>query len=159
MTISTNNEGLPTRAASENSSGFSAEERAAMQERAAELKATARRGARASKADGEHDLLAKIAEMAEQDRVLAERFHALITAVAPAVTPQTWYGMPAYAKDGKVVCFFKPGLKFKMRYSTIGFSDKANLDDGAIWPTEFAVHAWNADVEERLTALVTKAVS
>ena len=110
------------------SKGFTDEERAAMRERAQELKAAARRGRRAGKADGEQDVLAKIAEMPEPDRAMAERLHALITATAPALSPRTWYGMPAYAKDGKVICFFQDAAKFKARYATFGFSDEANLD-------------------------------
>src|SRR2546430_3940545 len=113
------------------SKGFTAEERAAMRERAKELKAAA------GKADGESDVLAKIAEMPEPDRAMAERLHAIIKASAPALSPRTWYGMPAYAKDGKVVCFFQSAQKFKARYATFGFSDKANLDEGAMWPTSF----------------------
>src|SRR5436309_5136402 len=122
------------------SKGFTAEERAAMRERAQELKAAARRGPRAGKADGESDVLAKIGEMPKSDRVMAERLHALIKASAPALSPRTWYGMPAYAKDGKVVCFFQSAEKFKTRYATFGFSDEAKLDDGAIWPISFALN-------------------
>src|ERR671927_1682225 len=121
------------------SKGFTDEERAAMRERAQELKAAARRGPRADKADGESDVLAKIAEMPEADRAMAERLHALIKASAPALSPKTWYGMPAYAKDGKVVCFFQSAQKFKSRYATLGFSDKAKLDEGHMWPTAFAL--------------------
>jgi uncharacterized protein YdhG (YjbR/CyaY superfamily) len=139
--------------------GFTAEERAAMKERARELKAQARRGSRASKADGESDLLAKIAEMPEADRAMAERIHALVTASAPELTPRTWYGMPAYAKDGDVVCFFQSAHKFKARYATLGFSDKANLDDGAMWPTSFALKELTAAEEARIGELVKKAVS
>ena len=124
-----------TTATDKTSKGFTDEERAAMKERAQELKAEARRGPRAGKADGESDVLAKIAEMPEPDRVMAERLHALIKASAPALSPKTWYGMPAYAKDGKVVCFFQSADKFKSRYATFGFSDTANLDEGAMWPT------------------------
>ena len=115
--------------------GFTDQERSAMKERAKELQASGRRGSRASKADGESEVLAKIAEMTEPDRVLAERLHAVIKASAPGISPTTWYGMPAYAKDGKVVCFFQPAQKFKTRYATLGFSDKANLDEGAMWPS------------------------
>lgn len=140
------------------SAGFSAEERAAMQDRAAELKAAARRGTKANKADGERDLLAKIAAMDEPDRTMAEQVHALVTATAPELTPQTWYGMPAYAHDGKVLFFFKPGRKFKMRYSTLGFSDKAGLDDGDMWPSEFALLRWSPEVEARIAALVQQAI-
>jgi uncharacterized protein YdhG (YjbR/CyaY superfamily) len=141
------------------SEGFTAEEKAAMRERARELKAASRRGPNTSKTDGESDVLAKIAEMQKPDRVMAERIHALIKAGAPALSPRTWYGMPAYAKDGSVVCFFKPAEKFKARYATLGFSDKANLDDGAMWPTEFAITELTADVETRIAAIMTKAVS
>jgi uncharacterized protein YdhG (YjbR/CyaY superfamily) len=126
-----------------------------MKERARELKAEAAGG----KADGESDVLAKIAQMQEPDRVMAERLHALVKATAPALSPRTWYGMPAYAKDGKVVCFFQSGQKFKSRYATIGFSDKANLDDGAMWPTTFALKKLTATEEARIRALVEQAVS
>ena len=137
--------------------GFTDEERAAMQERARELKAASR--SRTSKADGERDLLAKIAEMPAPDRAIAERLHALITASAPDLAPKTWYGMPAYAKDGKVVCFFQSAQKFKTRYATFGFSDSANLDEGAMWPTTFALTELTAADEARIGALVKKAVS
>src|SRR5919198_874320 len=120
------------------SQGFADEERAAMRERAQELKAAARRGPRAGRADGESDVLAKIAAMPGPDRAMGERLHALIKASAPALSPRTWYGMPAYAKDGKVVCFFQSAQKFKARYATFGFSDTAKLDEGAMWPTAFA---------------------
>src|SRR5207249_11274075 len=139
--------------------GFTDEERAAMKERAQELKASARRGPRADKADGESDVLAKIAEMPEPDRVMAERLHAIIKASAPALSPRTWYGMPAYAKDGKTVCFFQPAQKFKTRYATLGFSDAANLDEGAMWPVVFALKELTAAEEARINALVKKAVS
>ena len=141
------------------SKGFTDEERAAMRERAEELKAAARRGPRAGKADGESDVLAKIAEMPESDRAMAERLHAIIKASAPALEPKTWYGMPAYAKEGKVVCFFKSADKFKSRYATFGFSDKANLDEGAMWRTSFALKELTATEEARIGALVKKAVS
>ncbi len=141
------------------SEGFADEERAAMRERAQELKAAARRGPRAGKADGESDVLAKIAEMPEPDRAMAERLHAIVKASAPALSPRTWYGMPAYAKDGKVVCFFQSAQKFKTRYATFGFSDKANLDEGAMWPTAFALKELTAAEEARIGALVKKAVS
>jgi hypothetical protein len=147
--------GRPTGTASE---GFTDEERAAMRERAREVKA-ARRGPRAGKADGESDVLAKIAEMGEPDRSMAERLHAIVTASAPDLSPRTWYGMPAYAHDGKVVCFFQSAQKFKTRYATFGFSDKANLDEGAMWPTAFALKELTADVEARIGALVKQAVS
>ena len=150
-----------TTATTEHSNGFTAEERAAMKERARELKAQARRGTRATnnKADGERDVLAKIAEMQDHDRAMAERLHEIITATAPALSPRTWYGMPAYAKDGKVVCFFRSAQKFKTRYATLGFSDKANLDDGAMWPTDFALKELTADVEARVAGLMRQAVS
>ena len=135
------------------SKGFTAEERAAMKERAKELKAEAH------KADGESDVLAKIAEMPEPDRAMAERLHAIIKASAPVLSPRTWYGMPAYAKDGKVVCFFQSAQKFKARYATFGFSDKANLDEGAMWPTSFALKGLTAADEKEIGALVKKAVS
>jgi uncharacterized protein YdhG (YjbR/CyaY superfamily) len=138
---------------------FTDEERAAMRERAQEVKAAARRGSRAGGADGESDVLAKIAEMPESDRVMAERLHALVKASAPALSPRTWYGMPAYAKDGKVVCFFQSAAKFKSRYATFGFNDNANLDDGAMWPTSFALKRLTAADEKKLRALVKKAVS
>ena len=134
--------------------GFTSEERAAMKERARELKSAGRGG----KADAESDVLAKIAEMPKPDRVLAERLHALIKTSAPALAPRTWYGMPAYAKDGKVVCFFQSAHKFKSRYATLGFSDKANLDDGAMWATDFAIKDLTAAEEKKIRALVKKAV-
>jgi len=139
--------------------GFTAEERAAMKERAQELNAQARRGPRAEKADGESEVLAKIAEMPKPDRAMAERLHAIIKASAPALSPRTWYGMPAYAKDGNVVCFFQSAHKFKARYATFGFSDKANLDDGTVWPVAFALKELTAAGEARIGALVKKAVS
>ena len=141
------------------SKGFTDEERVAMRERAQELKAAARRGSRAGKADGESDVLAKIAEMPERDRAMAERLHAIIKASAPALSPRTWYGMPAYAMDDNVVCFFQSAQKFKTRYATFGFSDKANLDEGAMWPTSFALKELTAAEEARIGALVKKAVS
>src|SRR6266581_6600752 len=137
---------------------FTEEERAAIQERAREAQA-AERGPRAGKVDGESDLLAKIAEMPEPDRAMAKRVHAVVKASAPDLSPRTWYGMPAYAKDGKVVCFFQSGQKFKTRYATLGFSDEANLDEGAMWPTAFALTKLTADDEARIGALVKKAVS
>jgi uncharacterized protein YdhG (YjbR/CyaY superfamily) len=140
-------------------SGFTDEERAAMKERAQELKAEARRGSSAKKADGEGDLLSKIAEMPEHDRALAERLHAIVKAAAPALSPRTWYGMPAYAKDGNVVCYFQSADKFKARYATFGFSDKANLDEGTMWPAAFALKELTPAVEEKIGALVRKAVS
>ncbi len=137
--------------------GFTEEERAAMKERSRELKAAAR--ANKDRAEGEGDVLAKIAEMPKADRAIAERLHALIKASAPALSPRTWYGMPAYANDGKVVCFFKSAEKFKERYATLGFNDKANLDEGAMWPTTFALNELTAAEEKRIAALVKKAVS
>jgi hypothetical protein len=139
--------------------GLTEEERGAMKERVKELKATARRGPRADKADGESDLLAKIAEMPEPDRAMGERLHAIITASAPALSPRTWYGMPAYAKDGKVVCFFQAAQKFNSRYATLGFNDVANLDEGGMWPVAFALKELTAADEARIGALVKKAVS
>jgi uncharacterized protein YdhG (YjbR/CyaY superfamily) len=135
------------------STGFTAEERAAMKERARELKADA------TKADGERAVLEKIAEMQGPDRAMAERLHAIVTASAPALSPKTWYGMPAYAKDGKVVCFFQSAEKFKSRYATLGFSDQANLDDGALWPVAFALKELTAKEESKIAAVVKKAVS
>jgi uncharacterized protein YdhG (YjbR/CyaY superfamily) len=142
-----------TTAPRNSSKGFTAEERAAMKERAQELKAEARR------ADGESALLAKIAEMPAPDRAMAKRLHAIITASAPALSPKTWYGMPAYAKDGKVVCFFQSAEKFKSRYATFGFSDEANLDEGSMWPTSFALQKLTAAEEKKIAALVKKAVT
>jgi uncharacterized protein YdhG (YjbR/CyaY superfamily) len=141
------------------SKGFTDEERSAMRERAREVKAASRRGPRAAKADGESDVLAKIAEMPASDRAMAKRLHALIKATAPDLAPRTWYGMPAYAKDGTVVCFFQSAQKFKSRYATLGFSDKANLDEGAMWPTSFALKELTATEEAIIAALVKKAVS
>ena len=141
------------------SKGFTDEERAAMREYAQELKTAARRGSRASKADGESDVLAKIAEMSEPDRAMAERLHAIIKASAPDLSPKTWYGMPAYAKDGNVVCFFQPADKFKSRYATLGFSDKAHLDEGAMWPNSYALKELTPADEARIAALVKQAVS
>jgi uncharacterized protein YdhG (YjbR/CyaY superfamily) len=142
---------------SKTSKGFTAEERAAMKERAKELKAESRRGKQ--KADGEADLLAKVAEMQESDRVMAERLHKLVKASAPELWPKTWYGMPAYAKDGKVLCFFQSAEKFGARYATLGFSDEANLDDGAMWPTSFALKKLTAKEEATIGKLLEKAVS
>jgi uncharacterized protein YdhG (YjbR/CyaY superfamily) len=135
------------------SEGFTAEEREAMRERAKELKAEAHR------ADGERAVLAKIAEMPETDRAMAERLHEIVKASAPELSPKTWYGMPAYAKDGKVVCFFQAAQKFKSRYATFGFNDVANLDDGAMWPVAFALTELTAADEARIAALVKQAVS
>jgi len=138
--------------------GFTDWERAAMRERAQELKAEASRGTRADKESGESEVLAKIAEMPEPDRAMATRLHAIIKASAPALSPRTWYGMPAYAKDGNVVCFFQSARKFKARYATLGFSDKASLDEGSMWPTSFALRELTADDEARISALVKRAV-
>ena len=146
-----------TNASDKISKGFTDAERAAMRARAKELKAEAR--ADKDKADGESAVLAKIAEMPQPDRTLGERLHAIITASAPALSPKTWYGMPAYAKDGKVVCFFQSAAKFKTRYATLGFMHDANLDEGAMWPTAFALKALTAAEEARIIALVQKAVS
>ena len=140
-----------TSTSSAKAKAFSADERAAMKARAQELKAEAAR------ADGENELLAKIAEMPQPDRGLAERLHAIVKANAPELSPKTWYGMPAYARDGKVVCYFKPADKFKMRYAQLGFEDAANLDDGAMWPTVFALTKLTAADEQRIAALVKKA--
>jgi uncharacterized protein YdhG (YjbR/CyaY superfamily) len=133
------------------SEGFTAEERAAMRERVREMKA--------GTGDGEGDVLAKIAEMPESDRVMAERIHAIVKATAPDLVPRTWYGMPAYSKDGKVLCYFRSAQKFKTRYATFGFSDKANLDDGGMWPTDYALKKLTAADEKRIVALLTQAVS
>ncbi len=141
------------------SEGFTDEERAAMKERAQELKKEGRRGSRAGKADGESAVLAKIAEMPEPDRGMAERLHAIVKASAPALSPKTWYGMPAYAKDGKVVCYFTPASKFKERYATFGFNAAANLDEGNMWPTSFALQELTSAEEARIAELVKKAVS
>ncbi len=144
---------MTTKTTNKQSKGFSAEEKAAMKERSRELKAAKNR------ADGESDVLAKIAAMQKPDRVMAERIHAIVKATAPDLVPRTWYGMPAYAKDDKVVCFFRDAQKFKTRYATFGFSDKANLDEGAMWPTDFALTAMTAAVEKRIGALLKRAVS
>ena len=148
---------MAERKSAQKSQGFTEAERAAMKERARELKSEAR--ASKNKAEGERDLLAKIAEMPAPDRAMAERLHAIVKASAPELSPKTWYGMPAYAKDGKVVCFFQSADKFKARYATFGFSDQANLDDGAMWPTSFALTKLTAADEARIGALVKKAVS
>ena len=154
-----NKSAQPRAAIDKASDGFTDEERAAMQERVREQKAAARRGSRASEADGERDVLAKIAEMPEPDRALAERVHAIVKASAPALSPKTWYGMPAYALDGKVVCFFKSAAKFKSRYATFGFEEAANLDDGTMWPTSYALTELTVADEALIGALVKKAVS
>src|SRR3954452_9164172 len=143
----------PAKSGGNSSKGFTDEERAAMRERARELKASA------SKADAESDVLTKIAEMPKADRVMAERLHEIVKASAPDLAPRTWYGMPAYARDGKVVCFFQSAQKFNSRYATFGFSDKANLDDGAMWPTAFALKELTAAEEARVKAPVMKAVA
>ena len=143
--------------AAKKSSGFTEAERAAMKERAREVKAEARRGAQ--KAAGESDVLAKIAEMRGPDRAMAERLHAIIKAAAPDLSPRTWYGMPAYAKDGKVVCFFQSAQKFNSRYATFGFSDTAKLDEGAMWPTSYALTELTPAEEKKIAALVKTAVS
>jgi uncharacterized protein YdhG (YjbR/CyaY superfamily) len=146
-----------TQTSVKSSTGFTDEERAAMKERAREMKAEER--ATKDKAAGESDVLAKIAEMEEPERAMAMRIHEIINASAPDLWPKTWYGMPAYARDGKVVCFFQSAQKFKARYATFGFSDEANLDEGAMWPTSFALKELTAAVEENIGALVKKAVS
>jgi uncharacterized protein YdhG (YjbR/CyaY superfamily) len=146
-----------TAAIDKKSKGFTDEERAAMKERAKELKAEAR--ANKNKAEGESDVLAKIAEMPEPDRTMAQRLHEIIKTSAPALSPKTWYGMPAYAKDGKVVCYFTAASKFNSRYATFGFNDDANLDEGAMWPTSFALKELTAAEEAKIAALVKKAVS
>ncbi len=146
-----------TTATGEKSEGFTDEERAAMRERARELKAEAR--AEKNRAEGERALLAKIAEMPEEDRAMAERLHEIVKACAPTLSPKTWYGMPAYAKDGKVVCFFQAAEKFDARYATLGFSDKANLDEGAMWPTSFALRELGAAEEAKIGELVKRAAS
>jgi uncharacterized protein YdhG (YjbR/CyaY superfamily) len=148
-----------TTASRKKSKGFTAEERSAMKERARELKAERRRGPRAGKADGESAVLAKIAEMPEPDRAMAERLHAIVKASAPALSPRTWYGMPAYAKDGKVVCYFQSARRFKSRYATFGLNDTANLDEGAMWPTSFALKELTATEKAKIGALLKRAVS
>ena len=145
-----------TAVASGKKAGFSAEEQAAMKTYAKELKAQAR--ADRTREDGEREVLAAIAAMPEADRVMAGRVHALVKTHAPSLVPRTWYGMPAYAQDDKVVCFFKDALKFKDRYATFGFTDKARLDDGAMWPTSYALKTMNAEVEKRIAALLKKAL-
>jgi uncharacterized protein YdhG (YjbR/CyaY superfamily) len=152
-TAKKNTKKSPQRTTGKASKGFTAEERAAMKERAKELKASA------DKADWERDVLAKIAEMPRSDRVMAKRLHAVIKASAPDLAPKTWYGMPAYAKDGKVVCYFQSAQKFNSRYATFGFSDDANLDEGVMWPTSFALKKLTGPEEARIGALVKKAVS
>jgi uncharacterized protein YdhG (YjbR/CyaY superfamily) len=146
-----------TTTATRKSNAFTAEERAAMKEHAREIRADAR-GSRGKKADGEREVLEKIAAMREPDRAMAKRLHTIIEAAAPSLSPKTWYGMPAYAKDGKVVCFFQSAQKFNTRYATLGFSDTANLDEGALWPVAFALKELTATEEKRIGALVKKAV-
>ncbi|MCX5010283.1 DUF1801 domain-containing protein [Streptomyces sp. NBC_00555] len=149
-----------TTATDSSSKRFTDEERGAMKERAQELRASARRGSRADKArEEEAAVLAKIAEMSDSDRVMAERFHAVVKASAPELAPKLWYGMPSYARDGKVVCFFQSAQKFNTRYATLGFSDKANLDEGAMWPTSYALKELTAADEARIGALVKQAAN
>ena len=149
---------MPAKSAKSESDGFSAEERAAMKERAAELRAEGKKGAK--KADGLQEVLDRIAQMAPEDRALAERVHVAVTATAPGLTPKTWYGMPAYAnEDGKIVVFFQDSGKFSYRYSTLGFQDTANLDDGDLWPVSYALHQWSPAVEKRVVELVKAAIS
>ena len=149
---------MPAKSAKSESDGFSAEERAAMKERAAELRAEGKKGAK--KADGLQAVLDRIAQMAPEDRALAERVHVAVTATAPDLTPKTWYGMPAYAnEDGKIVIFFQDSGKFSYRYSTLGFQDTANLDDGDLWPVSYALQQWSPAVEKRVVELVKAAVS
>ena len=149
---------MSAKKAGKTSDGWTEEERAAMKERAREMKAEARRGKK--KADGEKDVLAKFAELPKEDRSMAERLHAIVKASAPDLAPRTWYGMPAYAnQDGKIVCYFTPASKFKERYATLGFNAAANLDEGAMWPTSFALKKLTAADEKRIAALVKKAVS
>jgi len=156
MTKTTKKNSRTSTQPSRTSTGFTAEEQAAMKERARELKAEAK--ASTGKLAGEKDLLAKIAEMPQQERALASRLHEIITATAPDLSPKTWYGMPAYARDGKIVCFIQSAAKFKTRYSTLGFSDEARLDDGAMWPTAFAVTTLSTAEETRIIELVKKAI-
>ena len=149
---------MPTKNAQAESAGFSAEERAAMKERAAELRAEGKKGAK--KADGLQAVLDRIAEMAPEDRALAERVHVTVTATAPELSPKTWYGMPAYADaDGKIVVFFQDSGKFNYRYSTLGFQDAANLDDGDLWPVSYALQKWSPAVEKKVAELVKAAIS
>jgi uncharacterized protein YdhG (YjbR/CyaY superfamily) len=149
---------MPTKKTETEPEGFTAEERAAMKERAAELRAEGKKGSK--KADGLQAVLDRIAEMAPEDRVLAERVHATVAAAAPELSPKTWYGMPAYANaDGKVVVFFQDAGKFKYRYSTLGFQDAANLDDGDLWPVSYALRKWSSEVERKVGELVRAAIS
>ncbi|MCX5079406.1 MULTISPECIES: DUF1801 domain-containing protein [Streptomyces] len=146
-----------TAAADKTYDGFTEEERGAMKERAKELKASSRRGSRTAKADGDSEVRAKISEMPEADRVIAERIHEIVRTSAPDLAPKLWYGMPAYARDGKVVCFFQSAQKFKSRYATLGFSDLAKLDDGTMWPSAYALTELNADGEARIGELIKRA--
>lgn len=146
-------------ASAKTSEAFSSEERAAMKERAKEVRTASRRGAKASAADGEADVVEKIAEMEESDREMASRVHAVIKESAPELVPRLWYGMPAYAKDGKTVCFFQPAKKFKTRYATLGFNDPANLDDGEMWPVAYAITRLTPEVEARIGELAKHAAS
>jgi uncharacterized protein YdhG (YjbR/CyaY superfamily) len=155
----TQNSTNSTTATGKNSKGFTDDERAAMKERAQELKAEARRTPRADKADGESAVLAKIAEMPQPDRTMGERLHQIIKASAPDLSPRLWYGMPAYARDGKVFCFFQSAKKFNSRYATLGFNDEANLDEGAMWATSFALEELSATEEAKIRALVKRALS
>ena len=148
-----------TPATGRKATGFTEEERAAMKDRVEEMKAEARRGSGANKADGESEVLVKIAALPQPDRAMAERLHAIIKTSAPALSPRTWYGMPAYARDGDVICFFQSAQKFKTRYATLGFSDKAKLDEGRMWPSAFALKELTEAEEARIAALVKKAVS
>jgi hypothetical protein len=157
--MSESKQSTKTRATRRSANVWTEEERAAMQESARERKVASRRGPGDARAEGEREVLAKIAEMPEPDRVMAERLHALVTAAAPSLVPRTYYGMPAYAKDGKVICFFQAASKFKVRYATFGFQPDASLDNGAMWPVAFAMKELTADEETRIGALVKKAVS
>jgi uncharacterized protein YdhG (YjbR/CyaY superfamily) len=157
--MGTKNSLRSTAAAKKKPAGFTDDERAAMKDRIQEMKAEAGRGRRANKAEDESTVLAKIALLPPPDRILAERLHAIVKANAPALSPKTWYGMPAYAKDGNVVCFFQSAHRFKTRYATLGFSDKANLDEGSVWPTAFALKELTAAEEAKIVALVKKALS
>jgi uncharacterized protein YdhG (YjbR/CyaY superfamily) len=158
MTTSESTEKKVRRTAAANPDGLSAEERAAIKDLAEERRTSAKRGSKATREDGERDLLAKIEGLDEPERTMAQRIHALVSAEAPELWPQTFYGMPAWGRDGKAVFFFKPGPKYRMRYSTLGFTDKATLDDGDMWPSEFAVQRWSDEVAARITELVRAAV-
>ena len=158
MNLNKQNRAKSTTAIKKRYEGFSDEEKAAMQDRVTEMKVAGRRSPRANEVDGESELLAKIAEMPEPDRAMAKRLHAVVTASAPDLSPTTWYGMPAYAKDGKIVCHFQPAQKFKTRYPTLGFSDKAHLDEGSMWPVAYALTTLTAADEATIAALLKKAV-